>query len=121
MAFALDAVSWIMILAGSSFVVIGAIGLVRMPDFYTRVHAVSVTDTLGAGLLLGGLMLQAGLGLVALKLLFLLALFFFTGPVVTHALAQAALHQGLSPLLHEDRRAQAGDGIPAAAGELRDS
>ena len=75
-----------------------------MPDLYTRMHAASVTDTLGAGLLIGGLMLQAGLTLVTLKLLFLLALFFFTGPVVTHALAQAALHEGVEPVLHEDRR-----------------
>lgn len=104
----LDSLSWILILAGSAFVVIGALGLVRMPDFYTRMHAASVTDTLGAGLLLGGLMLQAGLSLVTVKLGLLLALFFFTGPVVTHALAQAALHEGVDPLLHEDRRANAG-------------
>ena len=102
----LNVLSWVSILAGSAFVVIGAIGLVRMPDLYTRMHAASVTDTLGAGLLIGGLMLQAGFSLVALKLLFLLALFFFTGPVVTHALAQAALHEGVQPLLHEDRRSR---------------
>jgi multicomponent Na+:H+ antiporter subunit G len=105
----LDALSWALILAGSAFVVIGALGLVRMPDLYTRMHAASVTDTLGAGLLLGGLMLQAGLSLVTLKLVFLIVLFFFTGPVVTHALAQAALHEGVVPLLHEDRRALADD------------
>lgn len=93
-----------MILAGSVFVVIGAVGLVRMPDLYTRMHAGSVADTLGAGLLIGGLMLHAGFSLVTLKLLFLLALFFFTGPVASHALAQAALHEGVDPLLHEDRR-----------------
>jgi multicomponent Na+:H+ antiporter subunit G len=99
-----QALSAVMILAGSAFVVIGTIGLVRMPELYTRMHAASVTDTLGAGLLLGGLMLQAGLTLVSLKLLFLLALFFFVGPLASHALAQAALHEGVDPLLHEDRR-----------------
>lgn len=109
-----NVLSWILILAGSTFVVIGALGLVRMPDFYTRMHAASVTDTLGAGLLLGGLMLQAGLSLVMLKLLFLLALFFFIGPVVSHALAQAALHEGVDPLLHEDRRTPAGGDTPTA-------
>jgi multicomponent Na+:H+ antiporter subunit G len=103
-ALLVDILSWGFILAGSAFVVIGAVGLVRMPDLYTRMHAASVTDTLGAGLLVTGLMLQAGLSLVTLKLLILLALFFFTGPVATHALAQAALHQGVAPLLHEDRR-----------------
>jgi multicomponent Na+:H+ antiporter subunit G len=103
-AILLDWLSGAMILAGSIFVVIGAIGLVRMPDLYTRMHAASVTDTLGAGLLLGGLMLQAGLSLVTLKLALLLALFFFMGPVASHALAQAALHEGVEPLLHDDRR-----------------
>ena len=99
----LDIVSWALILAGSFFTVVGAIGLVRMPDVYTRMHAASVTDTLGAGLLLAGLMVQAGLGLVTLKLLFILILFFFMGPVATHALAQAALHAGVRPQLAEDR------------------
>ena len=51
-----------------------------MPDLYTRMHAASVTDTLGAGLLLLGFMLQAGLSLVLLKLVFLFLLFFFIGP-----------------------------------------
>jgi multicomponent Na+:H+ antiporter subunit G len=96
-------VSWVLILAGSFFTVVGAIGLVRMPDVYTRMHAASVTDTLGAGFLLAGLMVQAGLGLITLKLLFILALFFFIGPVATHAVAQAALHAGIIPRLTEDR------------------
>jgi multicomponent Na+:H+ antiporter subunit G len=99
----LNVVSWALILAGSFFTVVGGIGLVRMPDVYTRMHAASVTDTLGAGLLLAGLMVQAGPGLVTLKLLFILVLFFFIGPVATHALAQAALHAGIRPQLTEDR------------------
>jgi multicomponent Na+:H+ antiporter subunit G len=98
-----DALSWVLILAGSFFTVVGAVGLLRLPDVYTRMHGASVTDTLGAGLLLTGLMLQAGFGLVTLKLLFILTLFFFIGPVATHALAQAALHAGVRPQLAEDR------------------
>ena len=97
-----DAASWLLILLGSFFTVVGGIGLVRMPEFYTRMHAASVTDTLGAGLLILGLMLQAGFGLVSLKLLFLLVLFFFLGPVVTHALAQAALHERDAPPSSEE-------------------
>lgn len=96
--------SWVLVVAGGLFLVIGAVGVVRMPDMFTRMHAASVIDTLGTGLVVGGLMLQAGLSLVTLKLFFLLALIFFTGPVVSHALAQAALHAGLVPLLHDDRR-----------------
>ncbi|HRD76035.1 MAG TPA: monovalent cation/H(+) antiporter subunit G [Hyphomicrobiaceae bacterium] len=96
--------SWALLLGGTFFTVAGMIGLVRMPDLFTRLHAASVTDTLGAGLLCGGLMLQAGPTLVAVKLLFILALLFFTGPAITHALAQAALHAGVEPQLSEDRR-----------------
>ena len=114
-ALLVDLLSWGFILAGSAFVIVGAVGLVRMPDLYTRMHAASVTDTLGAGLLIIGLMLQAGLSLVTLKLVFLLALFFFTGPVATHALAQAALHQGVAPMLHEDRRRRLDSGTDEAA------
>lgn len=96
--------SWILILAGSAFVVVGAIGLVRMPDLFTRMQAASVIDTMGAGLMLAGFMLQAGFSLVTLKLLFLIGLLFYIGPVISHALAQAALHEGVEPMLAEDRR-----------------
>ena len=95
--------SWAFIAAGSIFLVIGAIGMLRMPDVYTRMHAASVADMLGAGLLIVGMILQAGFTLLTLKLIFLLALFVFTGPVVTHALAQAALHEDIDPILADDR------------------
>jgi len=100
----LDVASWVLILTGSGFIVVGAIGILRFPDVYTRMHAASVIETLGAGVLFAGLMLQAGFTQVTLKLLFILLLFFFTGPVITHALAQAALHAGVKPELDEDRR-----------------
>lgn len=98
------ALSWVCILSGSFFTLTGALGLVRMPEVFTRMHAASVIDTLGAGLLIVGMMLHAGFTLVAAKLLFILALIFFTGPVITHALAQTAIEAGLEPLLAEDRR-----------------
>jgi multicomponent Na+:H+ antiporter subunit G len=101
---AVDLLSWLLILLGSFFTIVGGLGLVRMPEFFTRMHAASVTDSLGAGFLLLGLMLQAGFSLVTMKLLFILALIFFLGPVVTHALAQAALHEKVEPMLAEDRR-----------------
>lgn len=104
MSIILDLLSWALILAGSCFICIGMIGLVRMPDVFTRMHAASVTETLGAGLLFIGFMIQAGWTLITLKLVFVLALFFFTGPVIAHALAQAALHAGILPRLHADRR-----------------
>lgn len=106
MSLFVEILSWILIVLGSFFTVAGAVGLVRMPDLFTRMHAASVADTLGAGLLILGLILQAGFTLTTLKLAFILALFFITGPVVTHALAQAALHEGVAPMLSEDRRAK---------------
>lgn len=107
MTLAVEFASWVLILLGSFFTIVGAFGLVRMPEIFTRMHAASVTDTLGIGFLIFGMGLQAGFHLVTLKLVFLLALFFFTGPVVTHALAQACLHEGVKPLLAEDRRGMA--------------
>lgn len=101
-----DILSWVFIVLGSFFLITGAIGLVRMPDVYTRMHAASVIDTTGAGFLLLGLMLQAGLSLVTVKLLFILLIFFFTSPVVSHALAQAALSADVDPILAEDRRSR---------------
>jgi multicomponent Na+:H+ antiporter subunit G len=116
MSLAIDIVSWVLIALGSFFTLVGMIGLVRMPELYTRMHAASVADTLGAGLLLVGMMLQAGLSLVTLKLVFIFGLFFFTAPVVTHALAQAALHERVQPLLAEDRRKNRGSAAGADAG-----
>ena len=95
----IDAASWIILLAGGFFCVVGGVGLLRMPDFYTRMHAASVTDTLGAALILVGLILQAGLSLVAAKLAIVGLLIFFTSPAATHALAKAGMHRGIAPLL----------------------
>jgi len=104
MSLAVDLASWLLLGAGSIFCVIGGVGLIRMPDFYTRVHAASVTDTLGAGLILAGLMLQAGLTLVCVKLVMIGLLIFFTSPTATHALTRAALTRGLEPVLAEEGR-----------------
>jgi multicomponent Na+:H+ antiporter subunit G len=90
---------WGLILTGSAFLVIGGIGLNRMPDFFTRLHPAGLTDTMGAGLLLLGLSVQAGLSLVTLKLLLILVFLFFTSPVSSHVTARAALAAGLKPWL----------------------
>jgi multicomponent Na+:H+ antiporter subunit G len=102
MSAAIDVASWILLVAGGLFCIVGAVGLLRMPDFYTRVHAASVTDTLGAGLILLGLILQAGWTPVAAKLVMIGLLIFFTSPAATHALARAALGRGLKPLLDRE-------------------
>ena len=89
--------------AGSIFVLIGAFGLIRLPDFYTRLHAAGITDTLGAELILLGLMFQAGLSLVTVKLILISLFIFFTSPTATHAVANAARVMGLKPMLVPDK------------------
>jgi multicomponent Na+:H+ antiporter subunit G len=96
-----DLLSWPLLIGGSFFCVTGAIGLLRLPDFYARLHGAGIIDTLGAGLILIGLMLQAGLSLVTVKLLFVLFFILITSPTATHAIAHAAHVQGLEPVLGE--------------------
>lgn len=98
----IDGLSWLSLVAGGVFCVIGAVGLLRMPDFYTRLHAASVIETLGGGLILLGLLLQAGFTLVSVKLLIVALLVFFASPTATHALAKAAMERGVRPLLDEE-------------------
>lgn len=99
MIMVVDIATWLLLVAGGFFCIVGGVGLVRMPDFYTRMHAASVTDTLGAGLMLLGMMLQAGLSLVTVKLVIVGLLLFFASPAATHALAKAGMTRGLEPLL----------------------
>ena len=86
---------WLCLLAGAAFSVIGGIGLLRMPDFYTRSHAASITDTLGATLILLGLGIHAGFGLVMVKLVFVFVFLYLTSPTAAHALVKAAYSKGL--------------------------
>lgn len=104
MSLVIDIASWILLLGGAVFSVLGGIGVLRMPDLYTRMHAASLTDTAGMALMLGGLMLQAGLSLITAKLIFIVVFLLITSPAASHALARAALHDGVEPVLAEDRR-----------------
>ncbi len=97
MALLLDILSWIALLGGGAFVLIGGIGILRMPDLYTRMHAASLTDTLGTLLILLGIMLQAGLTLASIKLVAIALFLLLTGPTATYALANSALLSGLMP------------------------
>ena len=93
----LDIMSWILLTAGGGFVLVGGIGALRMPNLYTRMHAASVTDTMGAALVLGGIMLQAGLSLATIKLAAFLLVLWFTSPTASYALASAAMLAGIKP------------------------
>lgn len=94
----IDIASWIFLVAGAALSIAGGIGLLRFPDVYTRAHAAGVIDTGGAGFLLIGLMLQAGLTLITVKLILIFLLIFFTSPTATHALLKGALAGGLKPV-----------------------
>lgn len=91
----LDIASGVLLAGGGFFCIVGAIGLLRMPDFFTRTHAASLIETLGAGLILAGLALQAGFTLALLKLVILGLLILFASPTATHALAKAARERGV--------------------------
>ena len=93
-----DLASGVCLFLGSFLCLSGGLGIIRFPDFYTRMHAVGVTDTLGAGMILIGLILQNPEGLVVLKLLFILVMTIFISPVASHALAKAAFRNDLVPL-----------------------
>ena len=98
----LDILSWICLIVGSFFVLVGGIGVLRMPDVYTRSHAAGITDTMGALLILVGLMFQAGLMLITVKLVMILIFLLFTSPASSHALNHTAWANGLRPKLEDD-------------------
>lgn len=95
----LEWLSWILLGLGGFFVLVGGIGVLRMPDLYTRMHAVSVTETLGTILVLLGLMVMAGWSLASFKLFAILLFLLFTAPVSSYALANTAMLGGTKPVL----------------------
>jgi len=98
----IDLASGTLLAAGGLFCVVGAVGMLRMPDFFTRAHASSVIETLGAGLILAGLALQSGLTLASAKLLVLAMLILFASPTATHALCKAARERGVEAIVEEE-------------------
>ena len=97
LALILDIASWLLLSAGGVFVFIGGLGALRMPDLYTRMHAASVTDTVGPALIIIGIILQAGLTLASVKLVAILLFLLVTGPTASNALASASLLAGYRP------------------------
>jgi len=101
----MDLLQWlsaVLLLSGCALGLIGGIGILRFPDFYTRMHAAGVTDTLCAGLFFAGLMLQFGMTLASAKLLLIFLFMLFTCPTASHALAKSARHGGLKPWVRGD-------------------
>ena len=103
---AIDVLSWVAIAAGLFFMLVGTLGVLRLPDVYTRLHAAGMTDTMGAGLLILGMALQTVQGIlhgetswwfVLVRLILIYLFLLFTSPIATHALARAGLAGGLEP------------------------
>ena len=112
----LSVLAWVLLLSGAFFLVTGALGMVRLPDVFTRMHAAGMTDTMGAGLILAGLCVYSGANLVTLRLLLVLAFLWFTCPIATHALAKAALSGGTEPYTLAEREADGGGGRGGGGG-----
>jgi len=92
-----DWLSWIFLVTGSFFTIVGTLGIVRLPDVFSRMHGAGIVDTLGISMILTGLMFQADEAIVAIKLVLILLFVFFTSPTTTFALARAAIHGGVIP------------------------
>jgi multicomponent Na+:H+ antiporter subunit G len=100
-----EALSWVFIVLGSFFTIVGAVGMIRFPDFWSRLHAASITDSAGVILLILGMCIQAGFTLVTVKLIIIGVFLFITGPTSTHAIANAAMVSGLRPPKLSDKEA----------------
>jgi multicomponent Na+:H+ antiporter subunit G len=112
-----DVVAGILLLLGLALTLTGALGVIRLPDFYTRLHAAGITDTGGALLILFGLAVLSGWSFASLKLLLIAAFLLLTTPVISHLLAQSAHAGGREPILGQSggktRAGKAPDASPA--------
>jgi len=117
MEIVLDIISWALLICGGVFCIIGGIGIIRLPDVFTRMHAAGIIDTLGAVAIFMGLMVQAGFTLITVKLALMTIFMMFTNPTATHAVARAALGEGLIPLTYDDEDEDLSDYV-LADGEL---
>ncbi|CAN5307749.1 hypothetical protein BH23BAC3_BH23BAC3_06420 [soil metagenome] len=104
-----SAISMFFIVLGIIFMLAGSIGMLRLPDFYSRSHAISKSDTLGVIFVIGGLIIYEGFTQSSLKLLFIILFIALSNPIGSHALARAALKKGLKPFYY-DRSAEEKNG-----------
>ena len=92
-----DIIAIVLVLGGVFFLLVSSIGLIRLPDFYTRTHAVGKSDTLGIMLTLAGLAVYNGLELSTVKIVIIILFVMLANPTATHAIARAALQSGIRP------------------------
>ena len=93
----INALAAILLILGFVFIFFGTLGVLRLPDFYTRLHAQGKCDTLGVMLMLGGLAVYEGISLTSLKILAILFFILLANPTATHALGRSAHLAGLKP------------------------
>jgi multicomponent Na+:H+ antiporter subunit G len=98
----IDWLSALLVFVGSLFCLIGAFGIIKMPDFITRTHSASLIDSFGAILIITGLIIQAGFTLTTIKLVLILLFLLITGPTAIHALVNTALHDDKSYITGKD-------------------
>tara|TARA_B100000886_G_scaffold274051_1_gene197945 strand:+ start:506 stop:862 length:357 start_codon:yes stop_codon:yes gene_type:complete len=106
MEIVLQIISWVLISIGAFALICGAVGVIRFPDIYTRMHAASITDTLGSASILLALIFQSGASLVSAKLALIIIFIFVTSPTSSFSLVHAALSSGVEPDLEHDLRDQ---------------
>jgi len=94
---ALDVASWLCFIVGGFYLIVGSIGMIRLPDFWSRLHGAGIVDTLATELFILGMILQSGWSIVTVKLILIGIFLFFTSPTATHAVANAAWLAGLRP------------------------
>lgn len=94
----------ILVVIGIIFMLMGSIGILRLPDFYSRSHATSKSDTLGILFVIAGLVVYEGFTLSGIKLIFIILFIALANPIGTHALARSALKRGLKPFFSEDAK-----------------
>lgn len=102
MSLLLDILSGFFLLSGCFFLITGALGMLRLPDFFTRVHGAAVIDSLGTILIMVGLVLQSGWNMTLVKILLTFLFLMLTGPTAVHALAKSALYGGVLPDLADE-------------------
>ena len=95
-----------LMMGGLAFVIVGAIGLLRLPDFYARLHAISKCDTLGLALMVAGVALHVGPTLTAAKVLLLVIFVGLLNATAAHTLGRAAYRSGLKPWIRSEGTAR---------------
>ena len=99
MALLIELFSYLFILIGSILILVGSIGLLRLPDVFSRIHAVGMIDTAGIGFIILGLLLHSGFSNTSIYLIIMGAILFFTSPISGHAVAISAKQNNLKPIL----------------------